>query len=124
MTYHHGLFDVRSKIFVQTAMRLERAFFSALRENLTDIVGVRVSRFHNASMMMFNNGSVVVNILVVLNNESSQISADTPHQIRKIFRHVRDERNFTFRIDRSFNITVRGKDIGFLLISIYFENIF
>ena len=119
MTYHHGLFDVRSKIFVQTAMRLERAFFSALRENLTDIVGVRVIRFHNASMMMFNNGSVAVNILVVL-NESSQISADTPHQIRNIFRHVRDERNFTFRIDRSFNITVRGKDIDFLLISTYF----
>ena len=115
MTYHHGLFNVRSKMFVQTAMRFERELFSALRDNFTDIIGVRVSRFHNASRTMFNNGSVAVNILVVM-NESSGIQNDTRDRIRHALRHIRDERNLTFTIDGSFNITVRGKSISLYLL--------
>ena len=108
MTYHSDMFDVTSVIFVQAAMRLERAFFSALRQNITHILGVRVSRFHNASRTMSNNGSVAVNILVVM-NDSFGIQDDTPHRIQNSLIHLRDERNLTFRIDERFNITVRGK---------------
>ena len=113
MTYHHGFFDEKSKMFVQTAMRFESEFFSAFRENLTDIIGVRVSSFHNASM--FNNESVAVKFLIVM-NESSVINADTSNQIKNLLRYFRDERNLTFRIDASFNITVRGKCKHFLKI--------
>ena len=106
MTFVRDLLNSMSKIFVRTAMKIERELLQVMRVNNSDVVAIRVHQFKNDTDMF--NGNVIIKFIIILNNNAT-LNNRTAHRLSQSLRNAIYRRNFTMlSVDSRFNVTVRG----------------